>query len=118
MQFTTLFAISALATLAAATPLQARGYDHGEGGKGDGPKCNTGPMQCCNSVTTAKDPAASFLTALLGVVVQDLNVPVGLGCSPITVIGGSNGGCHAAPVCCEDNSTGGLISIGCIPISL
>ncbi|KAK1228116.1 hypothetical protein PQX77_008851 [Marasmius sp. AFHP31] len=106
MKFTTLFAFSSLATLAAATPLQARG------------SCNTGPIQCCNSVTEAKDPVASVITALLGLDIQDLNVLVGLKCSPITVIGGGNGGCNAKPVCCEDNSHGGLISVGCIPVSL
>ncbi|KAK1231450.1 hypothetical protein PQX77_005430 [Marasmius sp. AFHP31] len=107
MKFNKLFAVSSLATLAVATPLQSRAGS-----------CNTGPIQCCNSVTSAKDPVASLLIGLLGIVLQDVNVLVGLTCSPITVIGGGNGGCNANPVCCENNSHGGLISIGCIPISL
>ncbi|KAJ8081736.1 hypothetical protein PM082_007582 [Marasmius tenuissimus] len=101
--------VSALFTLAAATPsnMQTRTA-----------QCNTGPIQCCNTVTKADDPTASKLLGLLGVVLKDLNVLVGLTCSPITVIGGGNGGCNATPVCCEDNSHGTLISIGCIPVTL
>ncbi|KAL0563066.1 hypothetical protein V5O48_019011, partial [Marasmius crinis-equi] len=79
MKFSNLFAVSTLATLAVATPLQAR--------QGD---CNTGPIQCCNSVTKASDPVTSVLLGLLGIVLQDVNVLVGLTCSPITVIGGGN----------------------------
>ncbi|KAJ8088622.1 hypothetical protein PM082_013865 [Marasmius tenuissimus] len=103
------FFVLSLTMLAAAIPT---------GGSGGG-NCNTGPIQCCNSVTKAKDNASVLgLLGLLGVVLNDLNVLVGLQCSPITVIGGGNGGCNASPVCCENNSVGGLISIGCIPISL
>ncbi|KAK1216819.1 sc3 hydrophobin [Marasmius sp. AFHP31] len=111
MKFNQLFTVSALATLAVATPT-------GGSGGGSGGNCNTGPIQCCNSVTKASDGAAAGILGLLGIVLQDLNVLVGLQCSPITVIGGGNGGCSANPVCCENNSHGGLISIGCIPISL
>ncbi|KAK1225924.1 hypothetical protein PQX77_011122 [Marasmius sp. AFHP31] len=111
--FNKLFTVAALATLAVATPTGGGGG----GGSGAG-NCNTGPIQCCNTVTTAKDPIITPVLALLGIVLQDLNVGVGLTCSPITVIGGNNGGCSAHPVCCSDNSHGGLISIGCIPISL
>ncbi|KAK1215708.1 hypothetical protein PQX77_021670 [Marasmius sp. AFHP31] len=117
MLFNKFFALSTLTTLAVATPLVAR--TGGGGGEGStGGQCNTGTLQCCNSVTTAKDPVASLLIGLLGIVLQDVNVGVGLTCSPITVIGGGNGGCSANPVCCQDNSHGGLISIGCLPISL
>lgn len=49
--------------------------------------CNTGPIQCCDSVQSAGSADASKLLGLLGVVVQDLNVLVGITCSPITVIG-------------------------------
>ncbi|KAK1229948.1 hypothetical protein PQX77_006977 [Marasmius sp. AFHP31] len=105
MQFK-LFTLATLATLAVATPTTGGG------------SCNTGPIQCCNNVTNAKDPAAAGILALLGIILQDVNVVVGLSCSPITVIGGGNGGCNASPVCCSDNSHGGLISIGCVPVSL
>ncbi|TBU28464.1 fungal hydrophobin [Dichomitus squalens] len=80
--------------------------------------CSTGAIQCCNSVQSASDPAASLLLGLLGIVVQGVDVLVGLTCSPITVIGVGGGSCSATAVCCQDNSHGGLISIGCLPIEL
>ncbi|KAI0355201.1 fungal hydrophobin [Trametes cingulata] len=98
-------AISALPLLAAATPLEAR------------QSCDTAPIQCCASTTTAGSPAASKILGLLGVVVQDLDVLVGLGCSPISVVGvGAGNSCSGETVCCADNSHG-LISIGCVPVS-
>ncbi|KAL0575461.1 hypothetical protein V5O48_006513 [Marasmius crinis-equi] len=87
-------------------------------GGGSGGNCNTGELKCCNTVEKASDPAAAGVLALIGVVVQDLNVLVGLQCSSLTVIGVGNGGCSAEPVCCQDNSHGGLISVGCAPVKL
>ncbi|KAL5480796.1 SC3_5 [Sanghuangporus weigelae] len=81
-------------------------------------QCNTGPIQCCNSVQSASSPASSALLGLLGIVLQNVNVLVGLTCSPISVIGVGGSGCNAHPVCCEDNSFNGLISIGCVPVNL
>ncbi|KAL1947115.1 hypothetical protein VTO73DRAFT_14076 [Trametes versicolor] len=104
-------AISALPLLAAATPLEAR--------NAPAASCSTGAIQCCASTEKASAPSAAKLLGLLGVVVQDVDVLVGLTCSPITVIGvGSGSSCSASTVCCEDNSHGGLISIGCVPVSL
>ncbi|KAF7789954.1 hypothetical protein EIP86_000902 [Pleurotus ostreatoroseus] len=81
--------------------------------------CSTGPIQCCNTVEKASDPSAAKILASIGVVVQDVNALVGLTCSPITAIGvGSGNSCSANAVCCENNSLGGLISIGCAPVSL
>ena len=50
-------------------------------------QCTTGTLQCCNSVQAASSAAASLLLGLLGVVLQDLTIPIGISCSPITVIG-------------------------------
>ncbi|KAI0750517.1 fungal hydrophobin-domain-containing protein [Fomes fomentarius] len=105
--FSTLFALSTLAILAAATPTARQASS-----------CTTGAVQCCQSTTTASDPAAASLLGLLGIVLQDVNIPVGLNCSPISVVGAGGGTCSANTVCCEDNSHGGLISIGCLPVSL
>ena len=79
-----LFAFSTLAILAVATPTPG-------GGGGSGGSCSTGPIQCCQTTTEASDPAAAGILALLGVVVQDVNILVGLTCSPITVIGVGGG---------------------------
>ena len=76
MYATTLVAFSAILATAFAAP---------SGNSGN--TCSTGPVQCCNSVQKASDPATSALLGLLGVVVQDVDVLVGVTCSPITVIG-------------------------------
>ncbi|KAK1219640.1 hypothetical protein PQX77_017630 [Marasmius sp. AFHP31] len=111
MLFNKFLAVSALSTLAVATPVDLNT-------RTDGSNCNTGPIQCCETVTTALDPVVGPVLKVLGIVIQDLNIPVALTCSPITILGGGNGGCNAHPVCCENNSYGGLISIGCIAIIL
>ncbi|KAK7681844.1 hypothetical protein QCA50_015191 [Cerrena zonata] len=81
-------------------------------------QCNTGPVQCCTSTSTATDANAATLLGLLGIIISGLDVIVGMGCSPISVIGVGGGACSAKAVCCEDNSHGNLISIGCIPVTL
>ncbi|KAL7282880.1 fungal hydrophobin [Trametes coccinea BRFM310] len=79
--------------------------------------CNTGAIQCCNTVQWATDPQASAILGLIDVVIDDLDVLVGINCSPISVIGvGGGTSCDSHPVCCENNSFGSLISIGCVPV--
>ncbi|KAJ3873930.1 fungal hydrophobin [Lentinula edodes] len=80
--------------------------------------CSTGSLQCCDSTETAGSTAGAAILGLLGIVVQDLDVLLGITCSPITVIGLGNSGCSAQAVCCDDNAVGGLISIGCVPVVL
>ncbi|KAI1798179.1 fungal hydrophobin [Ganoderma leucocontextum] len=81
--------------------------------------CTSGPIQCCQSIQSPTDPAASAILGLLDLVIEGLDVLVGLSCSPISVIGvGSGNACSANVVCCQNNNVGGLISIGCIPIIL
>ncbi|KAI0350766.1 fungal hydrophobin [Trametes cingulata] len=107
-------AFTALAILAAATPAP---NDSALEARQSG--CATGTLQCCNSVQSADSAAIAPILAALGVVLQDVNVPVGLTCSPISVVGvGDANACSANTVCCDDNSFGGLLSIGCLPASL
>ncbi|KAJ7511306.1 POH2 hydrophobin [Mycena galericulata] len=72
--------------------------------------------QCCSSVQSSSSTAASTVAALLGLDLSGLNVPVGLSCSPITVIGNNCGG---TTVTCDAPETqwNGLIAINCIPIT-
>ncbi|EMD36431.1 hypothetical protein CERSUDRAFT_115442 [Gelatoporia subvermispora B] len=82
--------------------------------------CSTGSAQCCESVQSAtSEGIVATLLGLLDIVAGDITGQVGLTCSPITVIGvGSGGECNSNVVCCSDNALGGLISIGCLPITL
>ncbi|KAH7174950.1 uncharacterized protein B0J16DRAFT_349370 [Fusarium flagelliforme] len=66
-------------------------------------------LQCCNTVGTSSDPVVSLLIGLLGIVIQNPDTLMGATCSRIDDIGA----CNQTPVCCSDNSHGGLISIGC-----
>ncbi|EKM51251.1 uncharacterized protein PHACADRAFT_177916 [Phanerochaete carnosa HHB-10118-sp] len=94
--------------------------------------CNGGSVQCCNSVQSASSlsPAQNATMhnsfsqgvlekyGLLGAEADGINVPVGVTCSPLNIIGVGGSTCTSSPVCCNDSSEGGLINIGCIPIML
>jgi len=111
MQFKLSFVSTvALATLAAATPVRRGGEPASS--------CSTGPVQCCDSVQSAGSPAASTLLGLLGIVVQGADVPIGITCSPISVIGVGGDSCSAQAVCCDNNSFNGVVAIGCVPVDL
>ncbi|KAF7334690.1 Hydrophobin 2 [Mycena venus] len=73
--------------------------------------------QCCSSVVDSSSTAAGAVLATLGIDLGDITVPVGLSCSPITVLGNNCGGvttrCDAPEI-----EWGGLIAINCIPITL
>lgn len=99
----------------------------------------TNRQRFVNGIVTLQSTSSegNFLLELLGVVLGDITGLIGLNCSPISVIGvGTGNACSASPVCCENNnvvrvlvlsyiamnelilSQGGLISIGCVPITL
>ncbi|KAJ7128648.1 hypothetical protein C8R44DRAFT_873344 [Mycena epipterygia] len=94
-----------LITLAAATPNTTP------------PVTTPTSNQCCSSVQSSSSSAVSAVAALLGLDLSGLNVPIGLGCSPITVIGNNCGGTQ---VTCDapEKEWGSLIAINCIPITL
>ncbi|KAI0659431.1 fungal hydrophobin [Cubamyces menziesii] len=79
--------------------------------------CSTGPIQCCNSVQSVDSITDPIIVGILDAV-GDVTGLVGLGCSPINVIGIGQGLCSANAVCCQNNNVGGLISIGCVPVVL
>ncbi|TFK36603.1 fungal hydrophobin-domain-containing protein [Crucibulum laeve] len=81
--------------------------------------CNSGPVQCCDSLQTVSQSNQAGLASLLGVVAQGLTGQVGLQCNPITGIGlGSGSVCQSSAVCCSGNNFNGLIALGCNPISI
>ncbi|SJL09013.1 related to Fruiting body protein SC1 [Armillaria ostoyae] len=82
-----------------------------------GSGCNTGPVQCCNSVEKAGSGPVATLLGLLGAVVG-ADVDIGLSCSPVSVAGGGGVSCSNQAVCCENNSFNGLIAIGCNAFNL
>ncbi|KAI0804650.1 fungal hydrophobin-domain-containing protein [Irpex lacteus] len=111
MKFTaaTLLALPLLA-VATPAPLAAR-QSAGE--------CNTGSIQCCQQTISSTSQQANALADLLGIVLGPVEALLGLGCSPVSVVGvGSGSACDASPVCCSNNALGGLISIGCVPVSV
>ncbi|PIL23073.1 hypothetical protein GSI_14381 [Ganoderma sinense ZZ0214-1] len=82
-------------------------------------KCNTGSLHCCNTVDKSSDSSVTGGLSLLSVFFKEIDAAIDLQCSPINVIGvGSSSSCNAQPVCCENNAVGGLVSVGCIPVSL
>ncbi|KAG7087850.1 hypothetical protein E1B28_013788 [Marasmius oreades] len=119
MLFSKFFVASAVASFAAATALEKRGGDE---------HCieQCPGLQCCQQTGLAS--SSSIISAvtlldpitLLGILLAlPATVLVGVNCSPITVIGGSNGPCDGGTtVICNDNSHGGLLNIGCVPVTI
>ncbi|KAJ7610459.1 hydrophobin [Roridomyces roridus] len=104
--FSKLFVASVFVTLAAAIPNSP-------------PPPVTPPTsnQCCSSVVSSTSSAASAVAALVGLDLTGLDVPVGLSCSPITVVGNNCGG---TTVTCDSPKAewNNLIAINCLPITL
>ena len=61
--------------------------------------------------------AASTLLNLLGVTLDGVTGQLGLGCSPLSVVGAGGGNaCSAQPVCCQNNNVVSVFlstAIGC-----
>ncbi|KAI0682238.1 fungal hydrophobin [Earliella scabrosa] len=112
MLFTRAVAVAALGLplLAAATPIELEARQQ---------SCSTGSIQCCQQTVDSKSASGGLILGLLGILLGDVTALLGLNCSPITVIGvGTGNACSANTVCCSNNNVGGLISIGCLPITL
>jgi hypothetical protein len=77
--FAKLFTLAFVASLAVAVPTP------NDGGSGS----TTGTPECCQDVKNSSDPAtAALVKSLLGIDVSGLNVPIGTGCSGLSVVGG------------------------------
>jgi hypothetical protein len=53
-------------------------------------QCN-GELVCCDQKSTTNDPSAVEQLGAIGVLLQGLDVPVGLECNPISLIAIANG---------------------------
>ncbi|KAI0093400.1 fungal hydrophobin-domain-containing protein [Irpex rosettiformis] len=79
----------------------------------------TASLQCCEQAVAANSILGRALFGLLGLVVTELDILLGLNCNPIGAVSvGSGDDCSATPVCCENNSVNVPISIGCVVITL
>jgi hypothetical protein len=93
-------ALAGFATLTLAAPAP-------NGGSGS----TTGSPQCCQWVENSSNPdVAALVKALIGVDVSGLNIPIGQGCSGISVVGGVS--CNQNPVTC-DSVYQGMLAIIC-----
>ncbi|KAN0094593.1 Fungal hydrophobin domain containing protein [Tylopilus felleus] len=108
---TALFSVVALAGIASALPsaLKVRSSSS---------ECDTGSIQCCNSVQSSDTEVIDELFGFLGLPLPAAGTQVGFTCSPITVGGTSSGSsCTSQPVCCNGDTFNG-ISTGCSPITI
>ncbi|EPQ51865.1 hypothetical protein GLOTRDRAFT_48330 [Gloeophyllum trabeum ATCC 11539] len=67
---------------------------------------------CCQTLSTAASSSSSLLLSLLGIVVHDLSTPVGLTCQSMQ----AGASCAHVSLCCQDNTYGGIIAIGCTAV--
>ncbi|KAF8661474.1 hypothetical protein AX16_001311 [Volvariella volvacea WC 439] len=91
--------------------------------------CNTGSLQCCNSVQSSTSTTVAQLAGLLGIDLGSITGLVGLTCSPLSILAPNNqsAALEIASYVLQRSSgfnviktykQGGLISLGCNPINL
>ncbi|KAG2342765.1 hydrophobin-3 precursor [Suillus weaverae] len=108
--FVRILSITSLAVLAIATPLALRDSSG---------QCNTGTIQCCQSTQPVDEYNKNATMSGEIPIFVDILGDVGLGCSPISVIGtGDGANCLQQPVCCSNETYNGLVNIGCTPINI
>ncbi|KAF5375691.1 hypothetical protein D9615_009389 [Tricholomella constricta] len=61
---------------------------------------------------------AAALLGVLNIPVQGANVPIGLDCTPLSVLAVAGNSCNTQTVCCENNNFKGVVAIGCTPINV
>jgi hypothetical protein len=67
------------------------------------PPAPTGGAQCCQDVENSSDVdswTAGIIKGLLGVDISSLNIPIGTGCTPVSVLGGVS--CNTNTVQCGE----------------
>lgn len=90
MQFKLAVITAALATFAVATPaLRDEALDGCNPTPEPASQCTTGPIQCCQTVECANVPSIGPILSSLDIVLLDFDILVGLNCTPMDVIGGT-----------------------------
>ncbi|KAF8418141.1 hydrophobin [Boletus edulis BED1] len=108
---TILFSAIALVGVATAVPtaLEARTGSN---------TCNSGSVNCCQSVQSSSSSVIIELFGFLGLPMPAGNTQIGLTCSPVTLGGTSTGSiCTQQTVCCTGNTFYG-VSTACSPINI
>jgi hypothetical protein len=99
------------------------------------PPAPSSAPQCCQNVqnsNTVGSGVCGLIDTLIGVDVSDLNIPIGTGCTPISVLGGVS--CNTNTVTCgdvfqgescarcsvmlADFSAASLLGINCVPVTV
>ncbi|KIY49473.1 hypothetical protein FISHEDRAFT_41384 [Fistulina hepatica ATCC 64428] len=81
-------------------------------------QCKSGSEQCCNSSSTTSDPSVIKTLESIGVSVA-AGIPVGLTCTPVTVIGTGSASCEQQTLCCSGNSyENDAVVLGCTPVNV
>ncbi|TFK69491.1 fungal hydrophobin, partial [Pluteus cervinus] len=81
-------------------------------------QCNTGTVQCCNTVQDAQSDSAQQAAAQGGIDISSITGLVGITCNPVGVLGVGGNSCSTQPTCCTGNNFNGLIVVGCSPINV
>jgi hypothetical protein len=71
------------------------------------PPAPTGGAQCCQDVTNSNQASSSvcgLVESLIGVDVSSLNIPIGTGCTPVSILGGVS--CNTNTVQCGETFEG------------
>ncbi|KZV64265.1 fungal hydrophobin [Peniophora sp. CONT] len=114
------FVVFAVVSFASATP-QAAAPPATSAAPQASNTCNSGAAQCCNQVQPASSMNEAGLGGLLDLIpitLQGLNIPIGIDCTPINVLGIGGNSCSQQTVCCENNTFSGTIALGCTPVNL
>ncbi|KAI6115104.1 hydrophobin-3 precursor [Pisolithus croceorrhizus] len=82
-------------------------------------QCNTGAIQCCQSLQQADQSASLVQKCGLTVAEAAAQGLVGVNCSPLTVVG-TGSGCQASAqtACCKNVYFNGGVNIGCSAINV
>ncbi|KIP02925.1 hydrophobin, mutated [Phlebiopsis gigantea 11061_1 CR5-6] len=99
----TFTAVLALPILAVATPVVVARQS------------STATTVCCTSTATAASPLIALLLGLLGLSDENIVGVVGIGCTPLPVVGVASGLCNANTLECT-NVVGGGIGFNCVPV--